>query len=317
MNAYRPSKNIPWRAVATAVLGACFCLYASSSQGKLLCLTSGCILNRDFSLFGISLWHLGCGAFLLYILVALVGGDRPARPFACLFLGADCLFLILMGLTLPCVPCLGAACFFALLFTTSTPAVFPRKRSLLLGFWMVLFLFNGFFLARNALAPTPLFGTPNAPVKLYFSPSCPACHEAVRRYSTLAQQGKAALYPVAEQESDVPVIAAMEQLAREGISPFETLERAISRPFVPRFGLSTILLHWRLRANHASVLALGDGRVPLIIQEGLDLTVRSAEQNEPSQAHLLPNGGDDLFDLSLSACGGNQNDKDCPQTMQP
>lgn len=305
MSAYHHPKDIPWRGIILAALGAAFCLYASSAHGLRLCLTAGCQLNRNFTLFGVSAWYWGAAAFCAFSIAALLHGRKAAAVLAALFLGADCVFLLLMALTLPCLPCLGAAIFFLLIFLSCRSA-FARLscKSLLPGLWTLLFLSNLLLLAREELSPAPLHGPKDAPVKLYFSPSCPACREALRVYALPIRKETVALYPVAEQTSDLNVIAAFSSEMAKGAPAAEALDYALDHPVsLPDFSVAAIRLSWQTRANQAVVLAHGGGKIPFILQSGIEATptFRPPPSMQPEE--------ENLFDLSLHGCGGNE---ECP-----
>lgn len=298
---YRHPKDIPWAGIILAALGAAFCLYASSAHGLRLCLTAGCQLNRNFTLFDISAWYWGAGAFCAFFLTALLWGRRAAAVLAALFLGADSLFLLLMALTLPCVPCMGAAIFFLLIFLACRPAFAHLTcKSILPGLWALLFLFNLLLLAREEVVPEPVHGPKDAPIKLYFSPSCAACREALRVYALPIQEETVALYPVAEQTSDLNVIAAFSSEMTKGMPAAEALDYALAHPAtLPEFSLAAIRLAWQTRSNQAVVLAHTGGRIPLILQSGL-----GARPSSPSLPSAQPIE-EELFDLTLHGCGGN------------
>lgn len=335
MPAHHQSKSIPWTGIGIAIIGILFCLYLSSEDGKFLCVTSGCALNKTFSIAGISAWLIGAAAFAAYAVCGLVLGRKAARPLATAFLVGDSLFLLLMGMTLPCVPCLIAGSLFALLFAATGDAdKYRAGRSGLtpaLGIWGILFLLNLLLVFKEFTAPAPMFGSPDAPIKIYFSPSCPACRDAVRRYGKEARSGTAALYPVAEDDRDMLIIESMQNEAARGSSPETALADAMARPAESMpFRFRTLALYWRLWANKAVTFSLGNGQVPLIIYNGLPvLTPHENGPGVPSESganapltqeanapltranesiHADPM---DIFDAELRNCGGQNGTEDC------
>lgn len=324
-------KNIPWLGIGIAIIGILFCLYSSSNEGKFLCITSGCALNKDFTIAGISAWRVGGVAFAVYVVSSLILGKKAALPLATLYLIGDSFFLLLMGLTLPCVPCLIAGLLFALLFSASNIPDKSRpnreKFPLSLGIWGILFVLNLILVFKEYAEPAPMFGTPEAPIKVYFSPSCPACKDAVSRYAKAAQAGTVALYPVAESDQDMLIIATMQKEADSGASPETALAKALEHPIASLpFRFQTLIQYWRLWANKAMTFSLGNGQVPLIIYNGLPvLNERENRANTPLRqaetARNMPlaqetNGNTpansmDIFNTELRNCGGQTSTEDC------
>ncbi len=322
MPAHRQPKNIPWTGIIIALIGILFCLYASSDGGKSLCVTAGCALNKGFSIAGVSAWHIGAAAFALYVICGLALGKKTALPLAAIYLAGDCLFLLLMGLTLPCVPCLIAGLLFALMLIATGGADSERGRrgkySLMLGIWGILFVLNLVLAAKEYAAPKPMFGTSEAAIKIYFSPSCPACNEAVARYNNDVLAGTAALYPVAENDQDILIIETMRQKAERGASPKTALAGALAQPIeaLP-FRFRNLALYWRLWANKAVTFSLGRGQIPLIIYNGLPVLPQQephANVNAPlpgMQNMNPPVNPMDIFNTELRNCGGENSAEDC------
>lgn len=321
MPAHRQPKRIPWIGIGISVIGILFCLYASSDGGKLLCMTSGCALNKNFTIAGVSAWNIGAIAFAVHAFCGLILGRKAAFLLASIYLAGDSLFLLLMAFTLPCLPCLVAGLLFALLLMATNQENSPysrrAKHPLIFWIWGVLFALNLVLLVKEYTEPVPMYGHPAARIKIYFSPSCPACREAVTRYSQDVQNGKAALYPVAENDQDMLTIKTMWLEADKGISPEIALAHALEHPIdTMPFRFGTLILYWRLWANKALTFSLGDGRVPLIIYNGLPILDKQKHQtNEhPVQdiMNINPNAAPlELFNTDLQNCGGENSAEDC------
>lgn len=233
---------------AFSLLGALFCavMLFLKKEGGDFCFSSGCMLFSDFTLFGISLWSFGIAAFL-----AAAAFPATIR----LFLVLDSVFLALMLLGLPCVNCMIAgSIFFAVFFFRAFP--FSGRDRLLAFAWLS-------FLVLNLGTLFGEFGdyriTEEASVRIYFSPSCAACEGA------LAAFPNAALYPVAENDGDLPIIWAMKDFLDKGETPEKALFLAKKAPQEAPFWLDA-----RLWKNKGRVLSAG-GVAPLIVRSGFSL----------------------------------------------
>lgn len=232
---------------ALAFLGGAFCLviFILGRSGEEACFSNGCMLFSDFSLFGISLWTFGGSAFICLLLF-------PKLMVARFFLACDCVFLALMLMGLPCVNCMIAGTIFFLIFLCLA-FPFSGKDMALGGIWLMLLVLNmGIFLSE--------FGdyaiTKESSVRIYFSPSCAVCAEALDAHPS------ATLYPVAENKDDLAVIWTMKELLDRGETPIRALAMAKKAHSDAPFWLGM-----RLWKNKGRVLESG-GVAPLIISNG-------------------------------------------------
>ncbi len=299
----RSTRPIPLAAAAACLAGLLFCLWVFFTGGRSLCLTDGCVLFQDFRLAGISLWQAGAVLFAALLALTLLRLSRIALLLATLALAADVVLLCIMLFTAPCVNCLIVASLIALSFVTfrraKEPA--PRERSPLLVLWSVLLIIDLGGVLRDLAEPwSPLESGSEASVQIYFSPSCPACRTLLEHADGLTD---AAWYPVAENERDILVIAAMTKYLEKGLSMAKAVEEADeSVPFVAegesRFSLSLLrpdrlLLQVRLWRNHAHVLGAGSDRLPFLEFKGLPAFLMDAPEPEadevaPGEAYPAP-----------------------------
>ena len=253
--------------IVPAVLGMLFCLL-NAFGAELLCLSSGCALYADYRVAGIPVNLLGVAAFAAIVLVSLLARERPAWRFRLyllllLVVFLDTLFLAWQIAFWPCSSCLFVAllligCLFAAL------RVFPPFRSKLL-FLVVLLWFAAFAPVSVAagkelfLRPWSAFGPADAPVAVYFSPTCPSCKSvvlAILERSDLLD--RVAFYPVAKTAEDVRRLALL--LEVEGAAG---LRRVFSDDPVP--AQTPWSLRWRLLRNNMMMARMGVTTVPLVL----------------------------------------------------
>jgi len=214
---------------------------------------------------------------------------------AAIVLGLDCLLLLVMLFLVPCLPCLAAGLLFACVYLFArSPAVinmYAGRRSILFFVWLVLFVANVFPLGLQHLGVWGLSGPRDAPVRLYFSPSCPTCRQALA--DTSSMQLETIVYiPVAETMNDVTVIARMEKLLATGGTPRLSVGEALQRAQTDTKDISIsefIAVGLRVLRNRGQSLSAGASRIPFFTMEGLPGTLSIApEQKLPD----IPAGGD-------------------------
>lgn len=256
-----------------SAFGAALCLL-NASGAKLFCVTKGCHIYSGYGLFGISFYVFGLVGFLLILLLALLH-PRLGSPFwlpavLALALALEILFLVYQFLFWPCVSCLVVG-ILIVLAAISAVLLMPIKGRILLwtlsGIWTVLFIYVGLAaLKEAAFTPWAVAGNPEAPVKIFFSPICPACKEAVTRVlEDPALSAKTAFFPVAKNARDEARIAAF--LQRK--SP----ERTIAALFeeLPEEARLTAGQKWRLQVNKMALARMGAATVPFITAPFLPL----------------------------------------------
>lgn len=259
----------------SALLGAAYCLAAELGLGEALCVTNGCSLYQNFSLYGISLWHVGIATFLVLAGLSFAGRLNLALNLSRLTILADCFLLLLMSLTSPCLACMGAAFFLAVVFYSLHRAQAgqnnnkgPHPRSRLLAIWMLFMVAAAVLAVKELAAPDPWHGPEDAPVRLYFSPHCPACLQAVE--ATTASPLPVAYYPVAASLDEVKIILAMEEDLAKGVPLAVSLRKFRENPpsGLP-LSLNSLATLWQILRNRADVLSLGKGSVPLLLINGV------------------------------------------------
>lgn len=313
-----------------ALLGVAFCAWSASGNALNLCVTTGCSLFQDLTVGGISMWWIGVAGFGILALLALSGRPGLGLLGAGVGLVLDCLLLVLMLLTAPCAGCLVAALLFALTYAAFRQHAAPRRqarlgRSFLLATWTVLCIINIAGIARSALGTWPLYGAEDSSMRIYFSPSCSACREAI---AALSGKANVVFFAVNEDDRDVTTIALMEKALARGatVQAALTSALAVERPTgeVSQYSLSMLALRFRLLCNKARVFAAG-GQLPYFEFKGLPaaFTDKNAASRSRSPSSVSPSasqpGGSGSTDYALpidtglaGACGG-ANAAPCPE----
>ena len=267
------STSIPWSALFFTLLGLAWCGYIAFPSGNAasLCETSGCMLFRDGKIAGIPLWWVGGAYFFVLAIICLRGARLLAWRLSRLALFLDTLLLLLMYFTGPCIDCLIVAMFFALTCFALRPRAggwFQEEPAfpLLLPIWLGLFLGNVCLAANEAIPPVVMGNTANKEVRLYFSPSCPACREAL-----LALDHTASLYPVKEKDEDVDAILRLNAFLNAGLPMDEALARSLDpqEAVPPLSAPKRLLFELQLLRNKAAVLRQGFNSMPLILINGM------------------------------------------------
>ena len=278
-----------------ALLGTAFCVWSALGNDVNFCVTTGCTLYQDFTVAGISLWWFGTAAFGALAGLSLLGSADWGRILAALAVAGDVCLLLLMAFTAPCVSCLVAALFFAIIYfllrrvpvTQSRMTTEGRRHSLLLWVWLALFVVNVGAVARSQADVWPILDeSENASMRMFFSPSCRYCIEGI---NALSGKVDVAFYPLAETEADVWKVARMRGLLDEGLNIAQAL--AQSQNATQPSGFSSwrpdmLLLRFRLLRNKAHIFAAGSQGVPFFEQRGLPGDLR--ERVERSQQSRAP-----------------------------
>jgi hypothetical protein len=275
-----------------ALLAAAFCFWSGTGNDLGLCAAAGCSLYQNTTIAGISLWWIGSATFLLLGLPALLGMANLGRKLSGLALFADTGLLLLMSLTAPCTNCLVAAAFFALLYRSFRQKASVHRRlaakshSRLLLVWLLLFIINLGAVAHTQASIWAISdNSENASVRVFFSPSCPSCREAV---AALSGHIDVAFFPIAESSTDLQTTAHMLQLLNKGSSMIDALVRAKSE--APQLGLRALhpdmlLLRFRMLRNKAHIFTANAHAVPFIEYHGMPSMLRT-QKHDSTQTHM-------------------------------
>jgi hypothetical protein len=205
-------------AVGFSLIGLVFCILSVFELTNVLCITQGCSVYDGFSIFGISLYWLGAAAFFILLCAAVVRRGEYLLLAAAFFVILNMIFLLIQVLLWPCASCLIVAVLFGAVMAA---ALFPEKikwARRILAVWFLLFAFNGIAVAKESLAPWPIYGKKDAAVRLFFSPTCPSCQTMMN--SLLSKTDvlpRMALFPISKSSEDTKRIMILDDLLRKGV----------------------------------------------------------------------------------------------------
>lgn len=290
----------PVAVVIPAALGLLFCAL-NAAGAKLLCVSSGCDIYADYTLGGLSINLLGAVFFALLLLLALLAPRQPLFRrglWAVLVAGllVDALFLLWQIFYWPCVSCLVVAVLLALCVLGALLA-WPTLRGKIV--YLALLLWFAAFMPVAAVAgkelllqPWPALGAADAPVAVYFSPTCPACEKTVADILALPElTGQVAFFPIAKNAEDLQRLAQV--LGGEGEADLMALFAPVNElPAAP-----DLSLRWRLARNKMSLARLGGGSVPLVLTPRLVQAMPVVPQTFPQ---TFPQSGGSYLDFGVS-----------------
>ncbi|MDR0239881.1 MAG: hypothetical protein LBI88_06595 [Deltaproteobacteria bacterium] len=306
-----PTRGFMPVAFLLSLLGAAFTSWSAWGNAIDLCFTAGCTIYQDTTIAGISVWWIGTAGFGLLALLAVVG-----RPGLALFVSAvalllDCLLLLLLAVTSPCVACVITGIFFALTYAAFRNAAAdlkrPPSRSRLLLFWSFLLVANLLNVVRSEMGTWAMKEAADPNIKFYFSPTCPACQEGIRAFSGRTD---VSFYAVSKNEQETLLIAAMKHAVQRGASMAEALRRAPEAPVPTGASLyvpDMLLLRFALLRNKSYALNAGGGVLPLVEYLGLpqDTLFRAPRVEHKAPASPHADAGLPVENAEPSQCGGN------------
>jgi hypothetical protein len=286
--------------ILPSLLGLALCLL-NAAGAKLFCLTAGCALYAGYSLFGLSFYVYGAVAFGVIFLLAMAARKIPRVPpllggiiFTALFL--DLLFLGWQVLYWPCSSCLVVALLLAgtaVGYWRSYPSLCRHLFKGVALVWLLLFIPAVLAAGKEVLlTPWALYGPADASVRVFFSPTCPACTSEVTKLLHHPDVARMAFYPVAKNDQDLRLLAA---LLQEGIEQPANLGRLFGSDMKEATSLPPGL-RWRLAKNKMALAQHGAQSIPFILSS----TVISA--SHPPWENLL-SPSDSTQPSEASGCG--------------
>jgi len=278
-----------------ALLGLALCLL-NASGAKLFCLTAGCSLYAGYALFGLSFYVYGAIGFgVIALLAASVGKIPRAAPLLGKIilagLALDLLFLGWQLLYWPCSSCLVVALFLgwtAAGFWRSYPPLCRHLFKGVLLVWLVLFIPSVMAAGKEVLlTPWALYGPADASVRVFFSPTCPACTIEVNKLLQSPEVGRIAFYPIAKNDRDLRLLAALMQ---EGVEQPANLGRLFGSDLKEATALP-LSLRWRLAKNKMALARHGAQTIPLILSTTVITEARPPWENLLSVPAPTPSSG--------------------------
>jgi hypothetical protein len=204
-------------AVVLNFMGLFFCLLSAFRMTDALCVTQGCSVYEDFSLFGVSLYGFGSAAFFILLCFTIAWQGRYLMILSAFFLMLDSVFLATQILLWPCMKCLMVAAIFGAVMAA---AMIQEKKTWMkwvMSIWFLLFFVDVAAVAKESVSPWPVYGNDAAPVHLYFSPTCISCQKMID--ALLAQTdapAQIALYPISKNPEDTGKIMFLEKQLKNG-----------------------------------------------------------------------------------------------------
>jgi hypothetical protein len=251
-------------AILFSLIGTAFCILAALGLTDAVCATEGCALFKGVAIFGLDLYWIGAAFFLGISLLLLLQRWRRELSASVIWLltaglVVDAFLLAVQAVTAPCLSCLIVAGLLGVTVLMLLPGSTLLARTAVV--WAVIFVAALAGVARDQLAPVPAFGSSDAAVKVFFSPSCFACQMELQELAGKSHLHKdLALYPVANEPGDLEAIhrfrrtvaesgslpMAVDALfsAGEGLSPGESLRLQVvsfrNKVFLARAGARSI-----------------------------------------------------------------------------
>jgi hypothetical protein len=293
-----------------ALLGLTLCLLNAAGAG-LFCLTSGCALYAGYSLFGLSFYVYGTIAFGVIVLLAASARKIPrAAPWlgGIILLGLvlDLFFLGWQLLYWPCSSCLAIALLLgwtATAFWRTYPQLCRRLFKGVLLAWLVLLIPAVIAAGKEVLlTPWALYGPTDANIRVFFSPTCPACVTEVNKLLQSSDVARMAFYPIAKNDRDLRFLAA---LLQEGIAQPADLGRLFAADLAEAQAPS-LQLRWHLAKNKMALASLGAQTIPLILSSTVIEGAKPPWAELFSPPDLTPaaesNGGCGIVDQQNVSC---------------
>ena len=266
-----------------ALLGLALCLLNAAGM-ELFCLTEGCALYAGYSLFGLSFYVYGAIGFGVIVLLAVAVRKIPriAPLLGGIILAALFFDLLFLGWQLLYWPC--SSCLVVALLLGGTAAGFWRSYPLLCRHlfkgvvlvWLVLFIPSAVAAGKEVLlTPWALYGLPDASVRVFFSPTCPACTTEVNKLLQSPEVARMAFYPIAKDDRDLRLLAA---LLQEGVEQPANLGRLFGSDMKEATSLP-LSLRLRLAKNKMTLAQHGAQTIPFILSTTVLTEVRPPWEN--------------------------------------
>lgn len=252
--------------ILPAFLGLVFCLI-NAMGADFLCLTSGCAIYANYTLFGLSFYLYGAIAFALILVLAIAARKKHlfARilwPVLLLGLFLDTLFLGWQMFFWPCLSCLIVALLLgwaAVAYWLKYPFARGQIFKGVLLLWVIFLIPVAISASKEIfMSPWPIYGDPDASIRIFFSPTCPACATEIAKLLQSPYAERVGYYPVAKDERDMELFAAfLEEEIKEA--------RDLQKLFLEN-GARTVEpsrdLRWKLMRNQIALASYGAQTIP-------------------------------------------------------
>lgn len=269
----------------SVVLGL-FCLLQVLGYDNILCVTSGCEIYKNITIFGMSMYHFGTALSLVALSLILTRKLNYLHIFMTITIISDILLLLYQSFFWPCINCLFVAVnIFALFILSSTLSNKKNKTFyVIIYIWIGLFSVTSFNAVKEKIHPIPVYGSSESSVKVFFSPSCDSCKDVIDSIVEKNMQSDVALYPINKNYEDIEKIDTLICSLRCG----ETLTTALGKCFgdiKPNKDISIVeFLKNRLilLSNKMYLSKIGSTTVPVIWNNKID-----SKQHNKSEPNVI------------------------------
>ncbi len=282
-------------ALILSTLALIFSGWNAFFSDSVFCLTSSCHVLSDFAIFGFSLWLY---SFIFFVLInALLFTKKAFLAFIFLAIGliADIALLGLMLITAPCFNCLIIGLLIALTFLVVAYTKPLKKISFaFLCLWTALFIINAGAIAKTLVNPYTIYINPayqedvySSSMRIFFSPSCSACKQAVDALGSeeMTIEADIAWIPVPESREDIVLILQLERLIAKGMNLKDALDEVVLNP--QNSTLDTLLpelfLQTKLLVNQSLLNQRGTNRIPFVEYTGLPAHIANMKNEEDKE----------------------------------
>ncbi len=291
-----------------ALLGLLLCLF-NATGAEIFCVTQGCAIYDGYSLFGLSFYLLGAAGFAVILLLAFFSGKSELARFLLYWtilasLVLDMALLAWQLLYWPCSSCLVVALLLGATALGFSLRFARSRRRLLKGallIWLVLLIPSTVAVGKEVLLdPWMIYGSPEADIQVFFSPTCPACSTEVARLLKSPDRERMAFYPIAKNARDVRLVATLLQQGLSNAQDLNSLFSLVPDPALePQFALK-----WRLARNKMVLAGHGAQGIPFITSPGVIAAARPGLDLTAPQPDLFdaiaPQGCDPFEEQTLS-----------------
>lgn len=254
--------------IIPAFLGLVFCLL-NAFGADFLCLTSGCAIYAGYELFGLSFYGYGAIAFALILVLAIYAKKkhlfaRILLPILLLGLFLDTLFLGWQMFFWPCLSCLIVALLLgwaALAYWLKYPFARGRIFKGVFLLWVIFLIPVAISAGKEIfMPPWPIYGDPDASIRIFFSPTCPACATEIAKLLQSPYAERVGYFPVAKDERDMEMFAAF---LEEEIKEARDLQKLFLEDGVRSVEPSREL-RWKLMRNKMALASYGAETIPYL-----------------------------------------------------
>lgn len=232
-----------------------------------------CEFSRNVKFLGISLWWYGAIYFLSLIILGFSKKKNTAWLISLIAIVLDLFLLILMLFIGVCINCLIAAVIMLIVFFFTT--IIAEKVSgftrTIAAVWFIFIISNTVEGIKENIKIWPIYGKQTANVKVFISPTCPACLKTLNYLlDGDIETERVAFYPVAISIKDKKLIVELYEQLERGVAFKTAVHDVILTPKTKDKDVTKIdlLTEFRLIMNYIYLNRCNGGAVPLVLNTG-------------------------------------------------